>query len=237
MVRCIALLLVVSMCGCSSFKSTLLTRDESNMHWQSVPRLKGVPITVKVPTHLKVIVFEKHFFHNTEKGPERLEVPVVIRDFDTEVINTEKMFTVDFKRPAAGSIEMTAEFEEQYFKKIEDKVVDETIDDVANLLSKTIPLLTPTVDTGDDANLNDTQVGKLEMTEVKSVVAVGVFEFDEPDFEEQVMGFINCHVNNSHNALTVPPGVSPITRLPDVSPIMTPSCNVDGSCITIDHGY
>ena len=89
--------------GCSSMSSTMLTRDESNQFWSRKGALKGAPITLKVPTHVQLTMFERHFlFKNSDGENVRLALPFVVRDFSQEFIYSEKIFTVDFKRPAAG---------------------------------------------------------------------------------------------------------------------------------------
>ena len=199
--------------GCTSMRSIFLHRDESNTSWTKERRLPGVPITLRVPTHLRVTVVEKHFLvvnsGTGETRVTRVNLPSPIRAVTHELVYTEKIFTVDFKRPAAGKMKLSAEFENQYFKKIEHEVEDETIEQVANLLSKIAPggLFSP-------ASIGESKAFADNVQEVDSVVAVRLFEIDEPDFEEQLTAFLDCHVNQSHDAWVSPPGVEEIRRLP-----------------------
>lgn len=189
----------------------MLARNECNTAWAQERHLPGVPITLSVPTHLKVTVKSKHYLAKVSAGGvsrvERVQLDVPIRAAEHEFINTEKIFTVDFKRPAAGTMDLTLDFKEdaQYFKQIKDKVTDETIKDVTALVGKLAPsgLFTPA----------STGVEDLNLTEVESVVAVEIFEIDAPDFELQVAEFLRCHLNKSHDAWVAPPGVDSIPRV------------------------
>ncbi len=196
--------------GCHSIRSTLLTRDESNSCWMTVKHLKGVPITLKVPTHLRVSVVEQHFLTQVSAGGitkwERVEVDVPLRVVTVDTIKTEKIFTVDFVRPAAGTLDLTLEMQdkEQYFSKIQDKVVDETINDVSNLISKVAPggLFKPAA--------SDSTAS---LTPVNSIVATEIFEVDDPMLEIKLNEFLKCHINKSHDAWVAPPGVDSIRRV------------------------
>ena len=121
--------------GCSSMSSTMLTRDESNQFWSRKGALKGVPITLKVPTHVQLTMFERHFlFKNSEGQNVRLALPFVVRDFSQEFIYSEKIFTVDFKRPAAGLYNLNLDLSpDQYISELQHDVTDETIREVTAL--------------------------------------------------------------------------------------------------------
>jgi hypothetical protein len=128
--------------GCTSIGSTMLTRDESNSFWTRKAKLQGVPITLKVPTHVKLTVFERHFLvtDRDTKRTRRLTLPFVVRDFSQEFIYTEKIFTVDFKRPAAGDYNLKLDLSpDQYIQKLQLDVTDETITQVKGLVEKLVP--------------------------------------------------------------------------------------------------
>src|SRR5262245_6108818 len=92
--------LACSSIGCASIESTMVTRDETNQYWERHNCLNGIPITVKVPTHLKLYVFHKHYLEFTQQGKDFVYVPVnmgvVVRDFAQEFMYTDKIFVVDF---------------------------------------------------------------------------------------------------------------------------------------------
>ena len=202
--------------GCKSSTSTMFTRGESNNGWCKFEKVAGVPITIKIPTHLKVYVFEKHFLQEDTFGAEKqiqlVDLPIVLRDFSHEFVYTEKVVMVDFKRPAAGAFNLEVDYtEDQYIKKVQHDITDETIARVTEFVDKALPFGSPgtqgaVADEGKDV--------KKKIMEVRSVAAVGMFEVDAPDFELQVQEFLNCHINKSHDAMSAPPGVKSFHRAP-----------------------
>ncbi|MBM3999785.1 MAG: hypothetical protein FJ297_09655 [Planctomycetes bacterium] len=213
--------------GCTSIRSVMLHRNECNTGWQKTRHLPGVPITLKVPTHLQVTVVEKHYLARDDKQQfVRIDLPIPIRKVYTEFRYTERIFTVDFKRPASGLLDLDVTFrdDDQYFKRVKQKVVDETIEDVAKLVESIAPggliggVGTASKGAGDD------------LREIESVVAVNLFEIEDPNFEIQVTEFLNCHLNRAHDAWVMPPGVREIRRLPlvDDHSVDLPLCPPSG---------
>ena len=110
--------------GCNSISSTMLTRLETDdfvgnsngnhkRHCQTRP-YKGVPITLRVPTHVDVAIEEKVRFSldTAEQQVYRLESDPTHRHLSVypSLIYTDKVFTVDVKRPAAGTADYTMQF-------------------------------------------------------------------------------------------------------------------------------
>jgi hypothetical protein len=211
----LGILLPALVSGCTSMSSTMVTRDESNQTWTRHRCLQGVPITLKVPTHVKVYVIEHHYLQRVKcegsavARTQRLTLPYVVRDFAQEFIYTEKIFTVDFRRPAAGTYNLHLDMtEDQYIEKVQHDVTDQTIAQVGNLIRGAAPgglLPSPRSAIPNPEDF---------LFEVTSVVAVGIFEIDAPDFELQLSGFLNCHLNQAHDAWVVPPPVTAIRRAP-----------------------
>jgi hypothetical protein len=209
-------------------------RDDFNSVWTKT-RSRGTPITLKVPTHVKLYVYEKHFLEKIHVGDvvkmQYMKMPVVIRDFAQDFIYTEKIIMVDFKRPAAGSFNLDVELtDDQYIKRIQHNVTDETIARVSELVGKLAP----------QGLFKQTAGGAFEnlVMEVKSVVAVGVFEVDSPDFEHMVAAFVDCHLNRAHDAWMVPPGVDGFQRKPLSAEQSEPGpelCANGGSCAINEH--
>jgi hypothetical protein len=217
MFRLAGLLTLMAVTGCTSINSTMLTRNECNTGWNKIKHLKGVPITLKVPTHLKVYVYDLHFL---KPDGSFVETKSPIRDFATEFILAEKIFTVDFKRPAAGAYNLDLDMtEDQYIQKISHDVTDQTIQDVTGLIQG-LGGIGLSLATGPGTESSS----KIE--EIKSVAAVGVFEVEDPLFEDKVTTFINCHLNQAHDAWVVPPGATiHRTHLPDQQAgSITPLC-------------
>jgi hypothetical protein len=188
--------------------STMLTRDESNQFWTRKGGLKGVPITLRVPTHVQLIIFDRHFLYKKpgDKKSTRIELKYPVRDFAQEFVYTEKIFTVDFKRPAAGLYNLNLNLTpDQYIQNFQHDVTEQTIQDVTTLIGKLIP-----ADGGLAAVAASAPSENLE--EIQSVVAVGMFEIDAPDFELQMSAFINRHLNQAHDAWVAPPDVRSFHR-------------------------
>jgi hypothetical protein len=219
--------------GCTSIESTMVTRDESNQTWERHNCLNGIPITLKVPTHLKLYVFHKHYleFDSRKNEVSPVAVDVVVRDFAHEFMYTDKIFVVDFKRPPAGSSNLDVNMtEEQYIDHIQHDITDSTISSVTGLLGAF---------TGNKGLSGVTASGedKPKFKEIRSLVAVGIFEIEAPDFEQKVREFLDCHINKAHDAWVVPPCVDGINRvgIPPCDNTVTPYpqiplCPANGEC-------
>ena len=205
-IMALAAIMFVSSIGCSSIRSTMLTRNETNTGWCRVTHLKGAPITLKVPTHLRVYVYQKHFMEQVNVAGvskwQRVEMPTLY-DFGSETLYTEQIFTTDFKRPAAGAFNLDVDFtSDQYLQKVQQDITDETLSEIGNLLGQLPGLFSPVPGptagqaSGADGAGND-------LREIKSVAAAGVFEVNAQDFEIQVQNFIATHLNGTQSATHV----------------------------------
>ena len=214
--RIAILVLAASAWGCSSIRSTLIHRNETNTGWEKERLLCGVPVTVKMPTHLKVTILEHHYLADTTP-PNFVELDVPLRSVVTDLIHTDKIFTVDPKRPAAGTLNATMTFEGQYPKTIDYKVVDKTIQDITTLIQTVakkglLPAPQGIRTEGDVRLKGGSQFDNL--TRVDSVAATAVFDLEAPDLELQVARFLTQHLNGCHTCQIVPPGVEQPQRLP-----------------------
>ena len=102
--------------GCTTSRSTMLNRHEDGLFTKNcdVPT-RGIPITLKVPTHLDVTIIETYYLEDRSAGETKFadlrEVPMNGHrnlTVETKTIETEKVFTVDWIRPAAGVLEYGA---------------------------------------------------------------------------------------------------------------------------------
>ena len=116
------------MLGCSSVRTVPLTRltDNSLIADEDSP-LKGLPVMLKIPTHVELTAYEIEYYYYEPGAAEVLQVtnstgavttphadaipegfnPIPtpcgpVRDFTYVVKQTDKMFVVDPLRPAAG---------------------------------------------------------------------------------------------------------------------------------------
>jgi hypothetical protein len=204
--RILAIILCLALApGCTSLRSTIINRFEDDTyagnsngdlkrHDMARP-YRGVPITIKVPTHVDVKIVETSYMY---RGPSdelrELKLTLPHRDVEIATIETDKVFIVDFKRPLSGSLKYKATFgEDQYFDEISGKLEDTTITDVASLVATIVPMF------GKPASTTNTLADELIVN--KRVVAYRRFDIDAPDFELQVRCFLDEHLNCGHTCV------------------------------------
>lgn len=188
----------------------MLTRNECNTGWNKIAHLHGTPITLKVPTHLRIYVYEKYYMEKVSVAGvsrwQRADVPT-LHDFGSEILYTDKIFTTDFIRPAAGTLNLDVNYTpDQYVQRVQQDITDETLKDVTKLLEtlpgKFFPLPGAKLASGQDT---------ADWKEIKSVVAANVFEIDDPHFEMNISEFVQTHLNSkctdNNSALVATPGV------------------------------
>ena len=185
---------LVVITGCASFSSALLHRGEHNLGWEREKHLKGFPVTLEVPTHLRVDIVKKEFLILEDGKVLRLDCAIPIREVQTDYVKTKQIFMVDMKRPGAGSLDTKIDLDPdtQYFDEIISTVSDTTIDQVSELIAGIAPeglIGKPTNSAGDLATT---------IKEVESTVASELFEIDDPNFELNLANFFDRHLNCCH---------------------------------------
>jgi hypothetical protein len=176
--------------------------------------LKGMPVMLRVPSHLDVTVSQIHTW--VKQGVER---PTHVEggrpqfDVDCKLIEIEKMFVVDPLRPLSGDQEYgfgfyqpSAEYpavHQGQLKSMAYKSVDTSIKDVAALAGAVIQRARlASTDSGGNTGLNPTEDSPVFTT--SHVVAFRRFDINEPDFEESLRAFLSETVNSrSHSHETV----------------------------------
>ena len=221
--------------GCTLVKSTMVSRQDDNSfvgqsngepqeHGKTRP-FRGVPVALKVPTHVDVKVTETYFIQADGVGEERklrevvFDDPKISRNLNVTItpITTKKLFTVDFVRPAAGTLDYSAEFtDEQYFSSIENTITDETIKDITAAIKE----VAPTLGLPAAARIGTALTNKLITGE--RTVAFARFDIDAPDFEDQLNEFLTVQVTGCHQCGgrttldgTCPTGACPAETLPE----------------------
>ncbi|MFO1002907.1 MAG: hypothetical protein U0936_21460 [Planctomycetaceae bacterium] len=131
---------------------------------------------------------------------------------ETDLEYTDKIFMVDFRRPAGGILDLSEASmdDEQYFSKIQAEVTERTMADVSSAI-KTLqgPLsngakkaatnvATPTSASTPDGEQSNT------INFQKSVVAFKRFDVSEPCWEERMMEFVNSRLGTSHSVPDAP---------------------------------
>jgi hypothetical protein len=228
-------LLTASLLGCTSVKSTALNRTESDVfignsngkpraHCAARP-FNGVPITLRVPTHLDVVIKEKIYLKvGAERGSlSRLKSDKRSLFVETQIIETDKVFTVDPKRPAAGQLDYTMKFgsdesgidggedNSQYFASINSRIQDDTIKDITGALKAVTDSLAAKTNVGESK-----EPDLLLIPDVRTV-AWRRFDIDACDFEQQVADFVaihmsscnSCQAYNAMNTVEFPAGELP----------------------------
>ena len=184
--------------GCTSVKTTYLHRNEDDTGWKT-NHLKGVPITLDVPTHVRFNVIERYFLVNGQplRYPTPINEAVVARDVKYDLITEKKIFTVDMKRPAAGPYQNNTTFDYQSIKSIDHRLDDQTIEQVGKQVNALVSTLTTgNLPTGFATATGDEPEAGVDpnISTVESIVCSAVFKLDAPDFEVQVAEFLraNC---------------------------------------------
>ena len=128
--------------GCAAMRTTPVTRQDDDSFCTQCPA-NGVPVTIKVPTHLKVKIYEQLYFkidgntislQNKDDCKRNLKVA-------TTPIKTDKVVFVDAKRPAAGQLSYNMEFntDAQMITQYESYLFDRSLEDSANLIAQLVP--------------------------------------------------------------------------------------------------
>ncbi len=207
--------------GCASFSTIPLTRQDSDVvaadsngqtRWCSRTRpFRGIPMKVKVQTHVDVCIEERYVLYKGEKFETWREKPLAHKFYSVKCtpVVTDQIVITDFKRPASGTLDLTIDFtDDQYLDKVSSKLTDTTITDSAALLT-TIITKTGIAGFADDTTppVSDRWQWK------KRTVAYQRFDINAPDFEQQLEQFVNLHMN-SCNRCSGMPTYDQVSQLP-----------------------
>lgn len=135
---------------------------------------------------------------------------------ETELEYTDKIFLVDFRRPAGGVLNLNEASmdDEQYFSKVQADVTERTMADVNTAINtikgplkpkKSANSATPTA-----ANSNESEQAD-DVHFQKSVVAIQRFDISEAFWEDRMMAFVSERLAQAeyHVAPTVSPAAVP----------------------------
>lgn len=203
--------------GCTSISSTFLQRAEDDamlgisngktgIHDHARP-FKGIPVTLKIPTHLDLAIVETLLFSDDPTSGKLTHLPLSKRHLDVQpsLQLSDKVFTVDLKRPAAGSLDYEIEFQNekdspQYFQQISYHVVDQTLKDISAVIANLKPIQpTPAFPTANQKSSDEPSLSPLVRT-----IAWKRFDIHAPDFEDQVLAFVNQNLNDCHSCSLTP---------------------------------
>lgn len=201
--------------GCNSIRTTPLDRTEAGnlVCGNHSECLKGVPVMLKVPTHIEVKIYQRDYWYTNKKNvlvPIAQQTPT--RFVETDVQMTEQMFLVDPKRPAAGTglyafkFNSSAEDKDAgrgYLKGISYQAEDETLTRSADLLTSLAGLLgKPPGAVGDKtSNGRDRTDGDVKPYSTDRVVKMKRFDINSPTVDQDIRDFLDLHMNNCHSCL------------------------------------
>ncbi len=146
---CLLGLLLMVNTGCNSIQTTFLQQNEcGQLVKNSQHARRGVPVMVKVPTHVEVKIIQTDIWRidSQDKASKKLvHVPeATSRRAEIETVFTEQMFLINPKRPASGTGEFALGLSEDgkgILRSANYKAVDTTLKDSANLLTTAISTL------------------------------------------------------------------------------------------------
>lgn len=208
--------------GCSSFRTTTLDRSEHDCLVVNPTRpLKGIPVALRVPTHLELRVIESSYWEKRNQlGAKPTLVPLSTcrptRTVTHRICETEKIFLVDPVRPAAGTMNYGFTFQSNastaagkeaagkgYLQDVQYKIDDQTIQQSADLLSNSIGLITAL----QTAAANRALPNNSNLITTERAVAYARFDINSPSFEHEVAVFLDCHVNLAFDTVNACPQV------------------------------
>lgn len=184
-------------CGCASFESQLVHRDACNSKWQHM-EADGVPITVSVPTHIDVRVVQEAWLYKGKPFPSGNDQLVTTR-VEHEVVYTDRIFTVDPKRPAAGTSKPSITMNGQYPDLIKSEVNDETIKEIGAAIARINGAGGFAAAFGISASEKNQPSPSPHNTDhlfrIDNVTAANRFDLDAPDLQLQIQSFLDQHVS------------------------------------------
>lgn len=182
--------------GCSSINSRLVNWDGEHREWTG-KKLKGTPVTVPVQSHVRLTVVDEYWMNSKY-------VPVTQgRTVKYEPIITQQIYTVDPKRPAAGTIDYDLAARDNYSLKTVDSTIDDkTIEEISAALNRIASAgglraaLGVSTAAGDATPTPPPAVNPYkDLYRIEETVASQVFEVKDPWFQQKVDDFLAIHLN------------------------------------------
>lgn len=216
LIRCLTYgLVLMAVTGCNSIRTSVLHRldNDSVVVQETNKNLRGLPVKLKVPSHIGVTIYEEQVLiastkkdnsDTTATGYSLISFNPPQIKVDTELCYTDKVFLVDFKRPGGGVLDVTgAEFDnQQYFKDVQASVEEQTLADIGTALQTVQGLqINPvpnqngeTADPTDASTEEDDSANGVDFQ--KSVIAYKRFDISEPGWEDRMNCFIQQYLGS-----------------------------------------
>lgn len=204
----LVLMLICFNSSCTSFHTISLGRlDNDSLFVDCFSRkAKGIPVKMKVPSHVTVTIYEQQVLIRGENGVKLQSFSPPQYEVKTDLAYTDKVFLVDFVRPAGGSLSLSGAGQEdnvsfddeQYFKAFQAEVKEQTMEQVTKAIDEIagIPgsLTKKSGATGKSVSarvVNPPKNGISNLHFEDSIVAYQRFDLARPDWEVE----LNCFVN------------------------------------------
>jgi hypothetical protein len=181
--------------GCTSIKSTWYGDDGCQTCEKTKQHLHGVPTTLDIPTHALVKVTRTRYGRIDPATASMTFYPELeSKTVDVGWVISKEIFTVDFKRPASGTLAYDLKFTNQTITKIENSLDDKTIASVAGLIAQVLKTV-PTVTGGAATAAIGDQNGGSGLVAFPEVIASELFALNEPKVHERIQAFVEIYVN------------------------------------------
>lgn len=214
---------MVSGLGCTYARTTPLKRlggddyaassnGDTRRHGQVRP-FRGIPAVLEVPTHYAVTVKETCYVYWGKDGTIHevaFRSPGEPRLLDASVVPIfrKKLFSVDFARPAGGTLTSTLAFNDVspeltagHIKTINNTVQEQTINQITEALGENgiKKLFMRGGAEMPDASANTAAARFPHTIKVEKTVAYALFDVDAPGVADQITGFLHHHISACHN--------------------------------------
>jgi len=251
-IKCLILLLLlplllVLLVGCKSFRTAAIDRSEIDCLIVNPDQpMNGVPVTLRVPTHLELNVIETTYWEKRDRSNHKPTlVPVSTcrptRKVEHRVCYTERVFLVDPARPAAGTQSYGFTFKSKhsdsaddagkgYLDKVAYKIDDRTITETASRLTDSLSLIS-----GFNVSANRALPNRGNLVATSRTVAFARFDINSASFESDVEAFLDIHVNQPLACTRCPEVCEPaVCELPQgrQAPVAGPSPNEGHARVT-----
>ena len=214
---------VASGVGCTYARTTPLKRlwgDEyaassngDTRHHGQVRPFRGIPTVLEVPTHYAVTVKETCYVYQDGDGTIHevaFRSPGEPRLLDATVVPIfrKKLFSVDFARPAGGTLssaltfnDVSPELTAGHIKTISNSVQEQTINQITSALGESgIKKLFTRGGAEMPEASSRTAASRFPHTiKIEKTVAYALFDVDAPGVADQISGFLHHHVSACHN--------------------------------------
>ncbi len=199
----------IAMTGCSSFCSSILGRggDGKFSGRNIVTRSAGIPMKVKVPTHIEAKIVEKFFVDET-KGVAVVPENARILDVQTSKVYSDQVVMVDIPRPFSGTLDMSSDGikldSDGYLTQIGATFKDTTIKDITKVLESDVTKIIQTEakskvrldDEPDEEGEEEDRSNTVVLTPQLRVVAVERFDISNPGWQSAMNDWIERHMGN-----------------------------------------